>query len=319
MTSGAGYRPQTSKRSPRGRGAAWLAPTAGSLRWLTSTSQKASVRHANLLLFAVTLVELVFLVRQTAALGTEDWIYVSQHVLVLGISLTRRRPVAQDQSWRASLAVVVSYSYPYAEVIYLNSTDSHVAWPGGGLVLVVFSALLSLVALLTIGRRFGVRPALRGLATNGPYRLVRHPMYLAYLIADIGYLLEAWNIGTGASRSGGVGVLGLSHPCRGADAGAGPGMGRLCWQDAVPPRSGSMVSNYPIQASSPERSRTSGQAASVQPEQASAYLPARNSCDPSTKGSVTLAVAFAGTVSSSSNFPPGVQRQSVEMRPTTES
>ncbi len=41
-----------------------------------------------------------------------------------------------------------------------------------------------------------MRPALRGLATSGPYRLVRHPMYLAYLIADIGYLLEAWNIGT---------------------------------------------------------------------------------------------------------------------------
>jgi protein-S-isoprenylcysteine O-methyltransferase Ste14 len=37
---------------------------------------------------------------------------------------------------------------------------------------------------------------LRGLATNGPYRLVRHPTYLAYFIADIGYQLQEWNIGT---------------------------------------------------------------------------------------------------------------------------
>ena len=32
--------------------------------------------------------------------------------------------------------------------------------------------------------------------TSGPYRLVRHPMYLAYVIADIGYNLEEWNFGT---------------------------------------------------------------------------------------------------------------------------
>jgi protein-S-isoprenylcysteine O-methyltransferase Ste14 len=69
-------------------------------------------------------------------------------------------------------------------------------WPDGGLVLVILAAGLSLASLLTLGRRFGVRPALRGLETGGPYRLVRHPMYLAYLIADIGYNLQEWNAGT---------------------------------------------------------------------------------------------------------------------------
>jgi protein-S-isoprenylcysteine O-methyltransferase Ste14 len=73
--------------------------------------------------------------------------------------------------------------------------DGYVAWPAGGFVLVIFSALLSLSALLSMRRLFGVRPALRGLTTNGPYRLVRHPMYLAYFVADIGYLLEEWNVG----------------------------------------------------------------------------------------------------------------------------
>ena len=41
-----------------------------------------------------------------------------------------------------------------------------------------------------------MRPALRGLATNGPYRFVRHPIYLAYFLADIGYNLQEWNVGT---------------------------------------------------------------------------------------------------------------------------
>ena len=65
-----------------------------------------------------------------------------------------------------------------------------------GLVLVTFGAVLSFVSLLTLGKRFGVRPALRGLTTRGPYRFVRHPMYLAYMIGDIGYNLQEWNFGT---------------------------------------------------------------------------------------------------------------------------
>ncbi|HTY80526.1 MAG TPA: methyltransferase [Candidatus Bathyarchaeia archaeon] len=34
------------------------------------------------------------------------------------------------------------------------------------------------------------------MATRGPYRLVRHPIYLAYVLGDIGYNLYEWNPGT---------------------------------------------------------------------------------------------------------------------------
>jgi protein-S-isoprenylcysteine O-methyltransferase Ste14 len=61
-----------------------------------------------------------------------------------------------------------------------------------GTVLVTFGAILSLASLLSLGKLFGVRPALRGLVTQGPYRLVRHPMYLSYVVADIGYNLQEW-------------------------------------------------------------------------------------------------------------------------------
>lgn len=148
------------------------------------------------LLFGVTAAEIALLVPLTPTFSAADWIYVLQHLIVLGIAVTRRPPELMDRSVASGAAVVVAYAYPYAQVALLRWVPGESAWPDGGLVLVILGAGLSLASLLTLGRRFGVRPALRGLETGGPYRLVRHPMYLAYLIADIGYNLQECNPGT---------------------------------------------------------------------------------------------------------------------------
>jgi len=153
-------------------------------------------RFADLLLFCVTLTELVILFRLTSTFGVVDWIYILQHLTVLGVALARPRPSVRDYSMPTSIAVAISYAYPYAQVIYLRWSPGEEAWPAGGLALVTLAAGLSFLSLLTIRRRFGVRPALRGLVTSGPYRFVRHPMYLSYVLGDIGYNLEEWNFVT---------------------------------------------------------------------------------------------------------------------------
>ena len=154
------------------------------------------MRRADLVLFGVTVGELALLIFLTPTFTATDWIYVLQHLMVLGIAITRRAPEAQDRSLPVAAAVAVAYAYPYGQLAYLRWVPGDPAWPEGGLVLVTVAACLSFASLATLGRWFGVRPALRGLATKGPYRLVRHPMYLAYIVADIGYNLQEWNTGT---------------------------------------------------------------------------------------------------------------------------
>jgi protein-S-isoprenylcysteine O-methyltransferase Ste14 len=151
---------------------------------------------ANFVLLVVTVVELGLLLVLVPRFTLTDWIYVAQHLLVLGIALTRHTPKAQDRSPASTFAVVVSYAYPYAQVVLLRWGWGYAVWPSAGLVLVTIAAGLSLAGLLTLGRGFGLRPALRRLATAGPYRLVRHPIYLAYVVADVGYNLTEWAPGT---------------------------------------------------------------------------------------------------------------------------
>ena len=153
-------------------------------------------RFADVLLFGVTSAEFAILVLQTPTFTLVDWIYVSQHLLVLGIALVRRPPAARDYSFPTSTAVAVSYTYPYAQVVLLGWVPGEPAWPAAGLVLVIIAAFLSLASLLSLGKSFGIRPALRRLVTRGPYGVVRHPMYLSYILGDVGYNLQEWNIGT---------------------------------------------------------------------------------------------------------------------------
>ena len=49
-------------------------------------------------------------------------------------------------------------------------------------------------AKATLGRSFGLLPAQRRLVTGGPYRVVRHPIYLGYLITHIGFLLSNFSV-----------------------------------------------------------------------------------------------------------------------------
>jgi protein-S-isoprenylcysteine O-methyltransferase Ste14 len=58
-------------------------------------------------------------------------------------------------------------------------------------VLLLVGATFSLYSLLVLGRCFSLLADARALVTNGPYQLVRHPLYLGELTAMLGLALGA--------------------------------------------------------------------------------------------------------------------------------
>ena len=46
----------------------------------------------------------------------------------------------------------------------------------------------------TLRRSFGLLPANRGIVSTGPYRLVRHPIYMGYMTSHIGFLLANFTV-----------------------------------------------------------------------------------------------------------------------------
>ena len=63
-------------------------------------------------------------------------------------------------------------------------------------VIMLTGLWIEISAKLALGRRFGIVAANRGIEISGPYRFVRHPMYVGYTIVHIGFLMafpSLWN------------------------------------------------------------------------------------------------------------------------------
>jgi protein-S-isoprenylcysteine O-methyltransferase Ste14 len=93
---------------------------------------------------------------------------------------------------------------PYAVAIALVGTAAPLLARPGGLILIpaalswalMFGGLIiSIVAKLALNRSFGLIAANRGIKNRGPYRFVRHPMYLGYFVTQLGFLLSSYSLG----------------------------------------------------------------------------------------------------------------------------
>jgi len=97
-----------------------------------------------------------------------------------------RRASRRDMTPLPMLATIYASCY----IVLLNPEGTvRLAPELAGVALQLFSTTITFSAKVTLGRSFGLLPAQRGVVVAGPYRLVRHPIYMGYLIGHIGFLL----------------------------------------------------------------------------------------------------------------------------------
>jgi protein-S-isoprenylcysteine O-methyltransferase Ste14 len=114
--------------------------------------------------------------------------------LVVVLTVFRRAPLAVDRSVRARVLTTLAMMGPPLVAPGVSSPvvdDALSALLGGvGLSVVV-------IGKISLGRSFGLIPANRGIVSTGLYRVVRHPIYLGYLITHLAFVaanLGPWNL-----------------------------------------------------------------------------------------------------------------------------
>lgn len=121
------------------------------------------------------------------------FLLISEAVVVV-LTVFRRSAITIDRSLRARVLTTVSIVGP---PVLVPATVT--AWAPESLTVALSCAGLGIVIAgkVTLGRSFALLPANRGVVSSGVYRIVRHPIYMGYLVTHVAYLAanpSLWNI-----------------------------------------------------------------------------------------------------------------------------
>lgn len=105
----------------------------------------------------------------------------------LAVGLVLMRPTRGTVSARP-LDWVLGFAGAAAPLlVHPASAGSLPDWAGQSIMLA--GLLLQISAKLALWTSFGVVAATRSVRSNGPYRFIRHPMYLGYSLTHVGFLI----------------------------------------------------------------------------------------------------------------------------------
>lgn len=117
---------------------------------------------------------------------------LASEALVVVLTVFRRPAAIVDRSWTARLLTAfATFGPPLVKPSAVAGAPESftVALTAIGLIIVVMGKI-------SLGRSFGLTPANRGVVCSGLYRVVRHPIYLGYLLTHLGFVIANplnWN------------------------------------------------------------------------------------------------------------------------------
>jgi protein-S-isoprenylcysteine O-methyltransferase Ste14 len=113
-------------------------------------------------------------------------LYLFDQSLVVAFILFRRPAEAisrRPADWVSGLAGT------FLPLLLLPASGTPLVPMAACWALMLLGIATHLAAKLTLRRSFGVIAANRGVKLSGPYLLVRHPMYLGYMLSQLGFFL----------------------------------------------------------------------------------------------------------------------------------
>jgi protein-S-isoprenylcysteine O-methyltransferase Ste14 len=148
---------------------------------------------------AVDYGERVFLILLSAPFLVAFARYLPTHPYVLAVATAEMLSVFFIQKRKPGAMAMTTYAIAIA---HIGTAAPLLARPGGvalipiplASTLMILGLLISIAAKLALNRSFGLVAANRGVKNRGPYRLVRHPMYLGYIVTEAAFLASNFSI-----------------------------------------------------------------------------------------------------------------------------
>lgn len=112
--------------------------------------------------------------------------------ILASVSFLTREPVREGTGSKEILIPALSFALPF--LVTNNVLLFPVQWSTDyGLVIAFPGILLACASLIVLRRSFSILPAVRTITSRGPYRWVRHPLYLGESVYLAGMMLLAFN------------------------------------------------------------------------------------------------------------------------------
>jgi protein-S-isoprenylcysteine O-methyltransferase Ste14 len=109
-------------------------------------------------------------------------------VLALLLAL-RRKPLGKASGFYPRFAAIAG-TFLSVAIVQLPARELSVPLYVASTLLILCGVVFAIYAALELGRSFSVMPEARQLVTNGPYGVVRHPLYLSEAVALAGVTLQ---------------------------------------------------------------------------------------------------------------------------------